>query len=148
MEIQRKITNIALKMNLKLEPILKTLEEIKTSDINFMTNILQDGMVMFLTENVSQHLSAYMGFAPYTIFSYDTSSIEPKQRTRFYRSLFGARWKKGSKTYSHRGILEELKGVQLGGAVIMVESHHKRRIEKFFDGYGLEYKERHVFVKL
>lgn len=146
-KIQDKVLDVVLEAGLRLEPIFKTLDELRGADVNFITNVLQDAKIMFLSEKYGLKLTSYLGFAPYTIFSYETSNLLPKDKTRFYRSLFGARWSKGKKVYSLKGLLEELKGKQLGRSTIMVSSEHKREIEQFLDTYAVEYREQHVFVK-
>jgi predicted nucleotidyltransferase len=145
--IQNRITDIAIKEKIKLQPILKTLDEIKEADAHFMTNILQDAKILFLSEKIGKKLSDYLDFKPYTIFSYETTSLSAKERTKFYRSLFGAKWKKDGKEYSMKGLLDKLQGKQIGKAVIMVRAEDKRRIEEFLDLYAVEYKERHIFMK-
>ena len=88
------------------------------------------------------------GSGEYALFSYSLKSLQPKDKVKVIRELFGYKDKKKSKTYYHKGLVEELRGRKFGANVILIPREHALTISNYFGARQLKVEILEVLLKL
>ncbi|MCK4429018.1 MAG: nucleotidyltransferase domain-containing protein [Candidatus Aenigmarchaeota archaeon] len=81
------------------------------------------------------------------IFSFQVSSLEPKDKVKVIRLLYGYKSKKKQKEYKHRGILEEVDGFKLNRGAIAAPLESYQKIYDFFRKNKVKFKVREVWME-
>ena len=81
------------------------------------------------------------------IFSFQVSSLEPKDKVKVIRRLYGYKSKKKQKEYKHKGILEEVNGFKLNKSTIAAPIESYQKIYDFFRRNKVKSKVREVWME-
>lgn len=82
----------------------------------------------------------------YFIFSFALGKLEDRESAAVLRKIYGYSTKKGSKTYAHKGILDEAGGTKLSPGVIIVPGAAYRQFVDSFTGSGVQFRIREVWM--
>lgn len=67
-----------------------------------------------------------------SLFEYSLKDFNQKDRVAFQRELLGYKSKKKKKVYTHKGLIDETKGIKLDNNNIIVPSREAISLQKFF----------------
>src|SRR3989339_703269 len=85
-------------------------------------NVMLYGVMSYKKEELS----------PYCLFQYSLRKLKQKKRVSILRNMIGYTSKKKKKTYSHKGLLDEVSGIKLEDNNILVPIKKATRIQDFF----------------
>lgn len=127
-------------INLPIKCIVGNLNSVKWSALK--REIISSGITVFgkykeLPGNLKQNI----------IFSFKISSLEPKDKVKVIRLLYGYKSKKKQKEYKHKGILEEVSGFKLNPSIVVVPIKSYQKIYDFFRKNKVKIKVREIWME-
>jgi len=87
------------------------------------------------------------GLSHYALFSYSLSKLPQHKKMGALRELFGYTIKKNGKSYTQKGLLEEIGGERLGPGDMLVPTERSREMQKALNAFKIAPAIREVWIK-
>jgi len=134
----REVYKVTSESNLFFQVVCLTFDELKDSPL--LELVLREGKVYYASENVERLLTSR--HKPYTLITYSTANLKPRERVSFTQKLEG----RGKGKYRYDGLLSPLGGYKVGRGVMMVPLEKLNVITQYLEKKGVDYVIRHVWV--
>jgi len=134
----REVYKVTSESNLFFQVVCLTFDELKDSPL--LELVLREGKVYYASENVERLLTSR--HKPYTLITYSTANLKPRERVSFTQKLEG----RGKGKYRYDGLLRPLGGYKVGRGVMMVPLEKLNVITQYLEKKGVDYVIRHVWV--
>lgn len=126
-------------INLPINCIVGTLDSKRWSGLK--REIISNGITVFgrykeLPEKLRHNM----------LFSFRLSHLEPKNKVKVLRQLYGYKTKKQKKVYTNEGLLDAVGGLKLNPSTIMVPLAHYKMIYDFFGKNKVEFRVREIWT--
>lgn len=109
--------------------------------ISLKREIISSGVTLF-----GKFVELPKGLGHYMLFSFRISKLSPKEKVRFIRQVYGYSSKKEKKTYSHEGLLSEVKGLKLNSGTVAVPTEIHQRFYDFIKKSGVVFTVKDVWM--
>lgn len=140
-KIQDKIIVLERETGRNIQPTIRTLEELKTTDTGLLQNIFQEGKVLYLRGASDIPSAILLQQKPCLIYTFQLNGLTQKDKARFNRQLYEVT----KKDYKYKGVLQELGGQKLSAGCILVPHSEKQKIEKFFRQFAVRFIQMKVW---
>lgn len=124
---------LEIKTERTIQPVIRTLVELKGTDSGLLKNIFQQGKLIFLRKNLDLPVSAMLDLKPYKLVSFSLSNLDQKTKIKFDYALYGTR----KKNYKYMGLLNLNKGKKISRGCILVPEETWSSLKEFFDSYSV-----------
>lgn len=135
---QKEIYGTTAKTNLPFQAIVLTLGELKNSPL--FKPALREGKIYCAAQELKELFTPT--YEPYTLISYSTSNLNPKERVVFTQKLEG----RGRGKYTYDGLLQKIGGYKVGRGALMVPLEKQREITEYLEERKVNYVIRYVWV--
>ncbi len=140
-EVQNKIIEVEQATGRNIQPTIRTPEELQKTDTGLLQNIFQEGKVLYLKEAADIPSAILLQQKPFLVYTFQLSSLSQKEKARFNRQLYEVT----KKSYKYKGLLQEFGGRKLSAGCILVPHAEKRKIEKFFKQFKVQFNQLKVW---
>jgi len=134
-EIHDKVIELEPEIGRNIQPTIRTSAELQKTDTGLLQNIFQEGKILYLKEPYDIPSAILLQQKPYLIYSFQISSLPQKDKARFNRQLYEQK----RKGYKYKGLLQEIGGQKLSAGCVMMPYEQKKKIEKFFKKFKVEF---------
>lgn len=135
------IESIISKADFRVQPVLRSLSELRTMDSGLLSNILREGKILYV-KNFELDVSKILSQKPAVIYNFKLQNLSQQMKRKFNSALYGTKIKK----YSYLGLLGKADGMQLGRGCILVPERRRREVESLLDSYKIKYEKISVWV--
>ena len=134
----------------KVIPTFATPKEL-TKTPYYIFDIIKDGIVLYKNAAKPFKLPFAFGEKAMTIYTFSTTHLAQKKKTKLNRLLYGAEYTKVLKTkkqkkkkYSYPGTLDKVGGKRLGAGSIITPSRAEKQVEKLFNYCRIRFEKSHL----
>ena len=133
----------------KIIPMFATPKDL-TKTPYYIFDIIKDGIILYKNVIKPFKLPFAFGEKAMTIYTFSTTHLTQKKKTKLDRLLYGAEYtkvlktKKQKKKYSYPGILYKVGGKRLGAGSIIVSSRAEKEVEKLFNYCRIRFEKAHL----
>lgn len=138
---RERIEDIVSKGDFRVQPVIRSLSELRTMDSGLLANILKDGKILYV-KNFELDVSKILKQKPAVIYTFKLNNLNQQTKRKFNSALYGTKIKK----YTYPGLLGYAGGIQLGRGCILVPENRRRKIESLLDSYKIRYEKINVWV--
>lgn len=126
-------------------------ENLENWDRIFVENILAEGQLLCGTTNYQKIFINRLELDPYYIITLNLRNLSKSDKMKLKRALYGYRTEKTylNKTYSYQkgGILQKLKGFQLGRGSFVIPERLFYLVEKELLNFNLKYSFKRIWIQ-
>lgn len=140
-EVEDKIIEIERQTGRNIQPTIRTMRELQTTDTGLLQNIFQEGRVLYLRETANIPSAILLQQKPFLVYTFQLNSLIQKDKARFNRQFY-EQTKKG---YKYKGLLQEIGGQKLSAGCVLVPHLEKQKIEKFFRQFKVKFNQFKVW---
>ena len=128
------------KIDFPLKPIVGDLDSTQWSALR--REIISTGLTLYgRYKEIPKKLQHQL------LFSFNLKNLQPKQKVKIIRQLYGYQTKKGEKTYVHKGLLQQEKAVKINPSTILVPVESHQTFYNFFKGFKIQHQIREVWME-
>jgi predicted nucleotidyltransferase len=138
---RERIEGIISKGDFRVQPVIRSLSELRTMDSGLLSNILRDGKILYV-KNFELDVSKILSQKPAVIYNFGLGNLSQQTKRKFNSALYGTKIKK----YSYIGLLGKADGMQLGRGCILVPEKGRREVESLLDSYNIKYEKISAWV--
>jgi len=155
MDLEDKIFEHFLDLEKELDKTIQCVfishEYIESFDRIFIENILAEGQLLYGTNNYQKILMNRLELDPYYIITLNLRNLSESDKMKLKRILYGYSTEKTylSKIYSYQkgGILEKLKGFQVGRGSFVIPEKQFYLVEKELLNFNLKYSIKRIWMQ-
>ncbi len=155
MDLEDKIFEHFLDLEKELDKTIQCVfishEYIENFDRIFIENILAEGQLLYGTNNYQKILMNRLELDPYYIITLNLRNLSESDKMKLKRILYGYSTEKTylSKIYSYQkgGILEKLKGFQVGRGSFVIPEKQFYLVEKELLNFNLKYSIKRIWMQ-
>ncbi|MEM3556175.1 MAG: nucleotidyltransferase domain-containing protein [Candidatus Micrarchaeia archaeon] len=136
-----RVEDVISKGDFRVQPVIRSLSELRTMDSGLLTNILRDGKILY-AKNFELDVSRILKQKPVVIYNFKLSNLRQQMKRKFNSALYGTK----VKGYIYGGLLGEAGGIQLGRGCILVPENRRKQIESLFESYRIKYEKISAWV--
>jgi len=122
-----------LELNRAVQPIIRTREQLDSTDSGLTRNIFQEGMVLFTRIPLFIPAAGILGVHPWVLYSFELTDLPQKEKARFNRQLYSSAKKKGSE-----GLLGDVGGKKLARGCVVVPASAKKSLDALFRRFRIQ----------
>lgn len=148
---RNKVSKIALDIEKKFnKDIQLVFSNIKFDGLDgqFIEQVLREGIILFGRAPII--IDKKLGFSPYTLIHYELTSLNPSDKMKVKRALYGYKTKrryKGKVYTSHmKGLVKQLDGKRTGIASILLPHRKSRRVLETLEKFGARVSREMVWL--
>jgi predicted nucleotidyltransferase len=138
-EILEKIADLDL--DRRIQPTVRTELELKRTDSGLLSNIFEEGKVIYLREPMDIPAKTIVDLNPHSIFTFELTALDQKNKAKFNREMY----ERASGKYKYKGLLGQLGGERLSSGCVVIPMSGRARLLKAFNKYKITYKELKVW---
>ena len=112
-------------------------------DRSFLYNVFREGVA--INPLVETSVWNLFSLKPHALFTYSLKQKAQSEKTGIDRMLYGYRQRKGTKTYSYKGLADSL-GAERFGNNLLVRLEKAEELRRFFETHGIKFKQKTVFL--
>lgn len=134
------ITKTVVDIRSFMKPIVDSVERMEETEPSLLQNIFAEGKVLYW-KGVAHQLraSSLLDLAPWLVFTYELSRMDPAKKSRIAYALYGKR-------EGGRGLVRQLLGRKLGRGAFMIPESAEDRIVSFFRRERIEFEKFRVWA--
>lgn len=136
-----RIEGIISKGDFRVQPVIRSLSELRTMDSGLLSNILRDGKILYV-KNFELDVSKILSQKPEVIYNFKLRNLSQQMKRRFNSALYGTK----IRNYTYTGLLGKAEGIQLGRGCILVPEKGRREVESLFDSFKISYEKISAWV--
>ena len=136
-----KIEDIISKGDFRVQPVIRSVAELNTTDSGLLANVLKDGKILY-AKNFELDASKILKHKPAVIYSFKLDNLNQQTKRKFNSALYGTK----IKNYKYIGMVEQFGGIQLGRGCILIPESRRKQIESLFESYKIKYEKITVWI--
>ena len=130
-----------LDLGKRIQPTVRAESELRKTDSGLLSNIFEEGKVVYLREPMDIPAKAVIDQKPHVILSFELTGLDQKNKAKFNREMY----ERAAGKYTYKGLLEELGGERLANGCVIVPISARARMLKSFKKYKVSYRELRVW---
>ncbi|MHA1272786.1 MAG: nucleotidyltransferase domain-containing protein [Promethearchaeota archaeon] len=149
-KIHEKILNLSKKIDKIIECIYIYPESLNKWDDDLIKSILSDGIRLFGSDKYKKIFFDKIKFVPYYIVKYNLKNLNPLEKAKLLRILYGYESTKDYNNkkyrYKKKGLLQQLKGFPIGKGVFLIPSGNFYKIAELFEKFEINYQKINIWI--
>jgi predicted nucleotidyltransferase len=125
----------------RVQPTVRTLEQIRNTDFGLLRNIFREGLVLFSRRVLDLPAAGLLHLKPCAVFSFELGTMPQKEKARFNRLLYQSR-KKGKSD----NVLDKAGGRRLGKGSVLIRADGTKHIEALFRKFKIRFQRLDVWL--
>ena len=130
-----------LDLDKRIQPTVRAEAELRKTDSGLLSNIFEEGKVIYLREPLEIPVKSVIDLKPHVIFSFELTGLDQKNKAKFNREMY----ERASGKYRYAGLLEKLGGERLSNGCVIVPASARAKLLRSFGKYKVGFKELRVW---
>jgi predicted nucleotidyltransferase len=126
----------------QLQPTVRTLRQLRSTDPGLLRNILREGRLLFLNGPLDIPAAHLLDLKPVVLYTFNLRGLAQPEKARFNRVLYPHR----TPAYRYSGLLADLGGVRLSSGCFLLPQGACRKMEHLFRQHGVSFRSRQVWM--
>ncbi len=130
-----------LDLNRVVQPIMRTREQLESTDSGLAENIFQEGIVLFARMPLFIPAASILDIHPWVLYRFELGDLPQKEKARFNRQLYSSAKQKGSE-----GLLGDVGGKKLARGCVVVPASAKKSIDALFRRFRIQTQSTDIWM--